>query len=140
MDVKVKEEYVRQALKLHQENPVVDAHLDLAGEILLRNMAGEHNVVKNYYLPYFCKAGINLVISSVYVENGNLDRAWDNALKQIDALKEDVEGLKEVLLIKNKADLDKALEENKVGIMIYMEGLDCIGEDIAKLEDRKSVV
>lgn len=37
MDVKVKEEYVRQALKLHQENPVVDAHLDLAGEILLRD-------------------------------------------------------------------------------------------------------
>lgn len=134
MDIKVKEEYVRQALKLHQENPVVDAHLDLAGEILLRNMAGEHNVVKNYYLPHFRKAGINLVLSSVYVENGNLDRAWENALKQIEALKKDVEGLKEVLLIKNKADLDKALEENKVGIMIYMEGLDCIGEDIAKLD------
>lgn len=134
MDIKVKEEFVKQALKLHQENPVADAHLDLAGEILLRNMAGEKDVVKNHYLPHFRTAGMNLVLSSVYVENGNLDKAWDNALCQINALKEDVEGLEDVLLIKSKVDLDKALKEDKIGIIIYMEGLDCIGEDIDKLD------
>lgn len=134
MDIRVKEEYVRQALKLHQESPVVDAHLDLAGEVLLRNLAGEHDVVKNHYLAHFRTAGINLVLSSIYVENGSLDRAWDNALDQIKALKEDVAGMKEVLLIQSKADLEKALEENKIGIMIYMEGLDCIGEDIDRLD------
>lgn len=134
MDIRVKEEYVRQALKLHQESSVVDAHLDLAGEVLLRNLAGEHDVVKNHYLAHFRTAGINLVLSSIYVENGSLDRAWDNALDQIKALKEDVAGMKEVLLIQSKADLEKALEENKIGIMIYMEGLDCIGEDIDRLD------
>lgn len=134
MDIKVEEEYLRQAFKLHQENPVVDAHLDLAGEILLRNLAGEYEVIKNHYLPHFRTAGINLILSSIYVETGNLDRAWDNALEQINALKEDAAGLKEVLIIQSKADLDNVLEENKIGIMIYMEGLDCIGEDIDRLD------
>ena len=134
MDIKVKEEYLEQAAKLHQENPVVDAHLDLAGEILLRNQAGERDIVKKYYLPHFRTAGINLILSSIYVENGYLDNAWENALGQIAALKADIEGLEEIMLIENRNDLDRALKENKIGILIYMEGLDCIGEDIDRLK------
>ena len=88
MDIKVKEEYLQQAMKLHRENPVVDAHLDLAGEALLRRQAGEREVVKRHYLSHFKRAGMKLVVSSVYVETGNLDRAWENALGQIAALKE----------------------------------------------------
>ena len=53
MDIKIAEEYVKQAMELHRENPVVDSHLDLAGEVLLRNRAGEREVVKRYYLPHF---------------------------------------------------------------------------------------
>lgn len=134
MDIKIKEEYLNQAMELHRVNPVVDAHLDLAGEILLRNQAGENEIIKNYYLHNFQVAGINLVVSSIYVENGNLKNAWENALDQIAALKEDVKGLDNVVLIEKGSDLYKLSEENKLGIMIYMEGLDCIGEDTDKLE------
>ncbi|MDE6202365.1 MAG: dipeptidase, partial [Lachnospiraceae bacterium] len=134
MDIKVKEEYLAQALKLHRTNPVVDAHLDLAGEVLLRHQAGEREVVKRYYLPHFKEAALNMVFSSVYVESGNLSRGWENALEQINALKEDIKGLSGVVLVKNSGDMDKVLEENKIGILLYMEGLDCIGEDIDRLD------
>lgn len=134
MDIKIQEEYLNQALELHRANPVVDAHLDLAGEILLRNQAKESEIIKNYYLHNFQRSGINLVVSSIYVENGNLKNAWENALNQIAALKADMKGLDEVVLIERGSDLDKLSEENKLGIMIYMEGLDCIGEDTDKLE------
>lgn len=40
MDIKIREEYLEQAKELHRQIPVVDAHLDLAGEILLRYQAG----------------------------------------------------------------------------------------------------
>lgn len=133
MDIKVKEEYLQQAMKLHRENPVVDAHLDLAGEVLLRRQAGEREVVKRHYLSHFKRAGMKLVVSSVYVETGNLDRAWENALGQIAALKEDIKGLDEVTLIQTGSDLDRLLIEDKIGILIYMEGLDCIGEDVDRL-------
>lgn len=135
MDIKVKEEYLMRALELHRQNPVVDAHLDLAGEILLRYRAGEREVVKRHYLTHFKEAGLNLVFSSVYVESGNLSCAWENALDQIDALKEDIEGMSDVMLVQCGKDLGKALEENKIGILLYMEGLDCIGEDIDRLDE-----
>lgn len=134
MDILVKEEHLARAFELHRMNPVVDAHLDLAGEVLLRRQAGEKEVVKRHYLPHFKEAGLNLVFSSVYVENRNIYRAWENALEQIDALKKDIEGLP-VILVKSIRDLDRVLGENKIGILLYMEGLDCIGEDIDRLEE-----
>ena len=135
MDMVIKEGFLKEAMELHREIPVVDAHLDLAGEVLLRNKAGERDIVKKYYLPDFRKAGIRLVVSSVYVENGMLDVAWENALEQIRALKEDIKGLEEVVLVRNAEDMDRLIEKNQIGILLYMEGLDCIGEDIGRLEE-----
>ncbi len=139
MDILLKEECVKEAKQLHERYPVVDAHLDLAGEILIRNQAGEKNIIKNYYLEHWKKAGIRLMASSVYVptkliEEEGVAGAWENTVSQIEALKQEVGELKEVLLIKNREDLKKAIQENKIGILLYMEGLDCIGEKIDLLE------
>lgn len=135
MDIKVKENYLARAVALHRENPVVDAHLDLAAEILLRHQAGEREVLRHHYFSDFKKAGIKLVVSSVFVETDNLGNGWQNALDQIAALKEEIDGLREITLIKNKSDLNRLLEEEKIGIILYMEGLDCIGEDIDRLNE-----
>ena len=143
MDIKVKQEYLERAVKLHKDNPVVDAHLDLAGEILLRKRNGERDIVKNHYLNHLKAAGINLIFSSIYIENGVLEEGkgkepgpgWENALLQIGALKEDVEELSDVVLLYGKEDLERTLAEKKIGILIYMEGLDCIGENISKLDE-----
>lgn len=142
MDIKVNQEYLEKAIKLHEDCPVVDAHLDLAGEILLRKRNGEKNIVKNHYLQHFKTAGINLIFSSIYIENGTLEEnkgekpapGWENALLQIEALKEDVKELSDVVLLFGRKDLERALSEKKIGILIYMEGLDCIGEDISRLD------
>ena len=135
MDIKVRREYLEQAMALHKHQPVVDAHLDLAGEILMRHESGEREVIKKYYLDNFRKAGIKLVFSSIFVENENLDRAWENAMDQIRVLREEVEELPEVMLVRNKAELNTLLSGDQIGILIYMEGLECIGEDIDKLDE-----
>lgn len=135
MDIKVKEEFLRRAMQLHKEYPVVDAHLDLAGEILLRHQAGEREVIKNHYRGHFRTAGINLIVSSVYVEDQNLASGWENALAQIRALKEDIKSLEDVCLVLTGTDLKQVAEQNKIGILLYMEGLDCIGQDIDKLDE-----
>ena len=129
MDIKVRREYLEQAMALHKHQPVVDAHLDLAGEILMRHESGEREVIKKYYLDNFRKAGIKLVFSSIFVENENLDRAWENAMDQIRVLREEVEELPEVMLVRNKAELNTLLSGDQIGILIYMEGLECIGEE-----------
>ncbi len=138
MDIKVREEYLRLAKKMHRENPVVDAHLDLAGEILLRRTAGEAEIIRNYYLDNWQSAGIKLVFSSIYVPTRVIDElgtagAWADVTKQIEALKADCENLPEVFLITCKKDLELLNQEHKIGILIYMEGLDCIGEKKERL-------
>lgn len=139
MDLLIKEEFLKQAFALHQSLPVVDAHLDLAGEILLRTRLSEKNIIRNHYLKNWQIAGLNLVVSSVYVPTkilhaGGTQNAWQDAIDQIDALKKDMEGTPEVALVENRKDLKKALKGEQIGILLYMEGLDCIGEDLDRLQ------
>lgn len=133
--MKIKEKFLQQATEIHRYNPVIDAHLDLAGEILLRYQAGEKDVIKNYYLDDFRKAGITLLVSSVFVDDSVLpEGGLRNALDQISALYEDIIGVSDkVMLVKNRHDLQYAGKHGKIGILLYMEGLDCIGSDLRLL-------
>ncbi len=139
MDILIQEEFIKKAKKLHRIYPAADAHLDLAGEILIRQKNGEKNIIQHYYLEHWKKAGIKLILSSVYVpanvlEEGNVQGAWENALSQIQALKEEIAGSRDLFLVTAKKDINKVRSGDKIGILIYMEGLDCIGEDVRRLE------
>ena len=140
MDILVKEGYLKKAKEMHRKYPVADAHLDLAGEILIRRKLGEENVIKKHYAESWKKAGLNVVISSVYVptrilEEGGVQGAWEDTLAQIKALKEDLEPLADFFLITDKEGLNEAVRGEKAGVLLYMEGLDCIGEDISLIEE-----
>ncbi|MDR2889082.1 MAG: dipeptidase [Lachnospiraceae bacterium] len=135
MDMKIDDQFRRQAEQLHCGSPVVDAHLDLAGEILLRQEAGEKDIIARHYLENFKKAGLSLLISSIYVDDVMLpEKGLRNALNQISALQSDLAGLAdEVVLIKNSTDFESARDKGLIGILLYMEGLDCIGDDLRLL-------
>lgn len=138
MDIKVREEYLLRAIKLHKENPVADAHLDLAGEILLRKETGEKNIIRNHYLKHWKSAGINLMMSSVYIPTQliakqGIEGAWENALAQIEVLREECAEIEDTEIITCKAELENVLEQGKIGILMYMEGLDCIGTNLERL-------
>ena len=135
MDITVNEDSLERAMALHRSCPVVDAHLDLAGEILMRHKTGERDVIQKYYLDNFKKAGIKLIFSSIFVENENLGRAWENAMDQIRVLKEEIKSLPEVMVVTNRRELNDLLAGDRIGILIYMEGLECIGDDIDKLDE-----
>lgn len=135
MDIRIEEAYLQRARQLHEGYPVVDAHLDLAGEILLRRRNGEKEIIKNHYLEHFKRAGLTLLVSSVFVDDCMLPEAGlRNALDQISVLLADLESVSEdVMLVRNRRDLEYAGQHGKIGILLYLEGLDCIGEDILLL-------
>lgn len=124
------------ALNLHKNNVVVDTHLDLAGEVYNRYLAGEKEVIKNRYLENLKKGGFNIVVSSLFTDDIFLpEMGLKVALGQISALMEDLETLDgEVVLIKTKEQLQKVVKENKIGIILSFEGLDPIGNDIKLLK------
>lgn len=147
-DMKIEDRYLEQAMRLHREYPVVDMHLDLAGEMLLRHELGEQNVLYHRYLKNFFEAGLRVLASSIYVANCDLDHAWANARMQIALIKGEIatcnleircnheeQTYDRVRLIRSREDLQKVLEGNELGILLYMEDLDCIGSDLWKLEE-----
>lgn len=128
-------DFKETALNLHKNNVVVDTHLDLAGEIYNRYLAGEKEVIKNRYLDNFKKGGFNIIVSSLFIDDIFLpEMALRTALDEISALMEDVEACDgEVVLIKTKEQLSNVVKENKIGIILSFEGLDPIGNDIRLL-------
>ena len=88
----IQEPYLTQARQIHRECPVADAHFDLAAEVYERRQAGEQNVVEQRYLRHFQEAGLNILVSSIYLTNRDLpELGLRKALGQITALKEDIE-------------------------------------------------
>lgn len=127
-------EYREMAEALHQEFPVVDAHLDLAGELFYRKQNGEKNPLRNHYLEHLRTGGFRLIVSSVYLRDDQLpEGGLRAALDQISVLMEAVDQNEEFCLIRSAFDLEQSLQEGRIGILLYMEGLDCIGKDLSLL-------
>lgn len=132
--MKLKQEYIEAAKRLHQSAPSVDTHLDLAGELLFRKRNGEKNPLKDRYLDDFRAGGFRLIVSSVYIQNHELPgNGLRLALKQIAVLQEEIRKNPEFLSVRTAEDLERVLDEDRIGILLYMEGLDCIGTDIELL-------
>lgn len=124
-----------RACVLLKETAVADLHLDLPGELLMRSRMGEKDVIRRRYLPSWRRSGVCLIGAAVYVEDHYLPEAGlRNVLLQIEALKEELSGLSgEAHLVRGREDLMRAREKGSVGIFLYLEGLDALGEDAALL-------
>lgn len=89
--MKLEDYYMKKAKEIHHAGPVVDAHLDLAGELVYRLRNGEENPLRDIYLPAFRKGGFDLIVSSVYLQNHELpEGGLRAALEQIVVLKEQI--------------------------------------------------
>ena len=112
----IQEEYLEQARKIHRECPVVDAHFDLAAEVCERRLAGEQGVVEQRYLPRFEEAGLNIVVSSIFINNRDLpELGLRKALGQITALKEDVESVNNRIRVTgSRAELEENLAAGRI--------------------------
>lgn len=129
-------DYKKKALELQKEGFMVDAHLDLAGEVCFRRVIkGEKEVIKNNYLKMFKETGYNVIICAIYVEQQFIaGMALKNALDQISTFYDDIaECNGEAVLIKNKKDLEYVLKEDKIGFILSFEGVEPLVGDIKML-------
>lgn len=120
------------ARAIHRENPVVDAHFDLAAEVYERRLAGERDVVERYYLPHFEEASLNVCVSSVYVSSRYLpEQGLHVAVAQIAALREDLEPISaRIGIVTTREELEAALREGRIAVLLSLEGLDPVGADL----------
>lgn len=125
-----------RALALHQKVGMIDAHMDLALELLNRQQMGEKDIIQRRYLEGWKSAGLKLLVSSIFIENNHLpEMGLRMALRQINVLKREIESLKkDLVLVTDKKTLDEAIFSNKIGVIISFEGLEPISNDLNLLE------
>ena len=76
-------------------------------------------------------ASTALIVSSVFLENEQLpEGGLRTSLDQISILLDQIDENEDFLLVRTAEDLEQAIEEDRIGILLYMEGLDCIGNDL----------
>lgn len=123
--------YLEEAYRLHQEYPFADAHFDLPAELEVRYARGERNSISEVYLPKWKWMGMRLVIASVFIKNDDLpENGMRKAIWQISLLLRELDCLKgDIILIKSVEQWEQwKLDKNKIGMILYLEGLDILGE------------
>ena len=110
---------------------IADAHYDLGLVLFNRDQLGETEVIKNRILPMWQASNVKFVIAAIFIEDHFLpENGLRNALNQISLIKEEVKNLSNVIMIESSSDIDRIMHDDKIGIMLSLEGLEPIGTDI----------
>lgn len=129
---RIKVDLQPQVEQIIKDTVVVDAHLDLLKDVLYLRNSGKTRVIETDYLPEFKRGGIDVVVSSLYVDAEYLpEMALRCALDQISCLYLELEeSPDQIALCRNREDINAALIEGKIAILLSFEGVEPLGSDL----------
>ena len=114
---------------------ILDAHFDLLLNVREARAQGETHVLERKFLPGFRAAGIQVQICSLFIRDMYYpEMATRNALDQISDLYEDLEECgHSFALCTNTEQIDRAVLEGKIALLLSLEGAEPLGQDLALL-------
>ena len=114
---------------------ILDAHFDLLLNVREARAQGETHVLERKFLPGFRAAGIQVQICSLFIRDMYYpEMATRNALDQISYLYEDLEECgHSFALCTNTEQIDRAVLEGKIALLLSLEGAEPLGQDLALL-------
>ena len=126
------------AKELLKNNIVIDAHLDLATHIELERSRGNSEcIIEKFYHDEIENGGINFIVSAIGFASQEFlpELAVRKALRQISFMKQEIEMMTDrYMLCKSYSDMQQALAENKIGIILMLEGCSPLQNDISLLD------
>ena len=117
---------------IHKNFTIVDAHLDLLFDVEKKRKKGQKKVIEAEYLAEFKDGGVNIIVSSIYIEDDYLpELALRKALDQISAFFSELkESEDKIAFVRNGSDVEQALKKGKIGILLSFEGVEPLVNDI----------
>ncbi len=102
-----------------------DAHLDLAMDVQKQRAYGRRRIIETDYMESVDKGGFGAIVSAIFIQNDYLpEMALRMALRQIAELKNDIAESTRVAFCTSYSQVEKAMLDNKLAILMSME--DCI--------------
>ena len=126
--------YQELAEQIHRNKEliVVDAHLDLLIDLYNKHQQGMENVIIESHLDNFRAGGVNVIIAALFIDTKDLpEAALKQALGQIAAFYKELESGadKYVSLCRSYQDIERAISEGKVAILLSFEGAEPLGDN-----------
>lgn len=131
----ISKELEERAKELHKKYFVADAHYDLLCLLADRHIeGGRRNVINTDYLQKLRDGGVNLIISSIYLETKFVpEMALRRALDQISCMHDELDSCPDVVLCRSTAEIRKAADSGKIALLLSFEGVDPLGTDLRLL-------
>jgi membrane dipeptidase len=125
------------ARRLHEDAVVVDAHNDLPVLLLLRNRELGGQGVEGYWserwVPEARAGGVDVQVLPVYIDPHVAEASLRSTLLQLEAIEREAAQTPEVALCRSGADLDAALAQGRIALVVALEGTQGIGADVELL-------
>jgi membrane dipeptidase len=123
-----------EAARLHREAVVVDSHNDLVLSITADGL-GERGTFKSRWLPELRAGGVNVQVCALYSDPEIPEAHLRQTLRQIAALKREMQlNADDVAICRSGAEIDAALQDGKIALVIAMEGALALGPDESIVE------
>jgi membrane dipeptidase len=109
---------------------IVDAHNDLLLELTFRR--AEPNPFAHYWLNALLAGGVKLQVCPIYTASPDTlpELALRQGLEQVMAFNRAVrENSDRVMMVRTRADVDALEASDRLGLMLSMEGAECLGYD-----------
>jgi membrane dipeptidase len=114
--------------RLHA-NGVIDMHFDLPMDLYEKR--ADPNVLAAEFLPDFEAGGMGVIGAAIYIEDRYLpDRGLQVALDQIARLYTEAGQSKRCVVCRTHEEISRALDSQKIGFLITMEGVEPLGDDL----------
>ena len=122
------------AKDLHADAVVVDSHNDLPVLLLMRNATlgpqGTERYWHERWVPDARAGGVNVQVLPIYISPHEAEASLRNTLLQLEALEREAAQTPEVALCRTGREIDAALAEGKIALLLALEGTSGIGIDI----------
>jgi membrane dipeptidase len=122
------------ARELHQDAVVVDAHNDLPVLLLLRNRElGDHGFARywsEHWVPEARAGGVDVQVLPIYVAPEVAEASLRSSLLQLEALEREAAETPEVALCRTGEEIDAALADGRIALLVALEGTPGIGADV----------
>jgi membrane dipeptidase len=120
--------------ELHRDAVVVDAHNDLPVLLLMRNRElGELGAARYWgerWVPEARAGGVDVQVLPIYVAPEVAEASLRSTLLQLEALEREAAQTPEVALCRTGAEIDAALADGRIALLLALEGTPGIGADV----------
>jgi membrane dipeptidase len=122
------------ARELHEDAVVVDAHNDLPVLLLLRNRELGKQGVERYWserwVPEARAGGVDVQVLPIYVSPETAEASLRSTLLQLEAIEREAARTPEVALCRSGNDIDGALAQGRIALLVALEGTPGVGADV----------